>query len=76
VEPVHPIIRYGRYGAVAFEFVGGIAAGALVGSWSDSRLGTQPWGLVLLTLLAVVGGFVRMVYVLRRFDRSDRPRQP
>jgi F0F1-type ATP synthase assembly protein I len=76
VEPIHPIVRYGRYGAVAFEFTGGIAAGALIGGWLDSRFGTQPWGLLLLTLLAVVGGFVRMVRVLRRFDRGDPRRQP
>jgi F0F1-type ATP synthase assembly protein I len=76
VEPVHPIVRYGRYGAIAFEFTGGIAAGAFIGSWIDARCGTEPWALLLLTLLAVVGGFTRMVHVLRRFDRGDRRRQP
>jgi F0F1-type ATP synthase assembly protein I len=76
VRPVNPIVRYGRYGAVAFEFTGGIAAGAFFGSLIDGKFGTEPYALVLLTLLAVVGGFVRMVLVLRRFERSDLGRQP
>jgi ATP synthase protein I len=76
VPPPGPIIRYGRYGAVAFEFVGGIGAGAFVGWFVDEHYGTEPWGLVALTLLAVVGGFIRLIQVLRRFDRGDRSGQP
>jgi F0F1-type ATP synthase assembly protein I len=71
VRPVNPIIRYGRYGAVAFEFSGGIAAGAFLGWWIDTRFGTEPCGLIVTTLLAVVGGFVRLIRVLRRFERGD-----
>ena len=72
MRPVNPIIRYGRYGAVAFEFSGGIAAGAFIGWWIDTRFGTQPYGLIATTLLAVVGGFVRLIQVLRRFERDVR----
>jgi F0F1-type ATP synthase assembly protein I len=64
-------VRYGRYGAAAFEFSGSIAAGALIGWWVDSKFGTQPYALLIMTLLAVVGGFIRMVRVLRSFERSD-----
>ena len=71
----NPIVRYGRYGAVAFEFSGGIAAGATIGWLVDRYLGSQPYGLVGVTLLAVVGGFIRLVRVLRRFERIDLERQ-
>jgi len=67
-----PIIRYGRYGALAFEFSGTIFAGSLVGWFLDNRLGTMPWALVICTLLAVIGGFARMITILRRFDREGR----
>lgn len=76
MRPVNPIVRYGRYGAVAFEFTGGIAAGALIGWWMDAQLGTQPYALAGMTLLAVVGGFIRLVRVLRRFERRDLGREP
>ena len=76
MTPISPIVRYGRYGAVAFEFSGGIAAGALIGWWIDTKFGTQPYALLITTLLAVVGGFIRLLQVLRRFDRRDFGRQP
>jgi F0F1-type ATP synthase assembly protein I len=70
-----PIVRYARYGAVAFEFSGTIAAGALVGWLVDGWLASAPYALVAGTLLAVVGGFVRLVLLLRRFERHDLQRR-
>ena len=67
-----PIVRFGRYGAVAFEFSGTIAGGALMGWLVDRTFHSEPWGAVGLTLAAVVGGFIRLIQILRRFDRSDR----
>jgi F0F1-type ATP synthase assembly protein I len=69
-----PIVRYGRYGALAFEFSGTIAAGAAIGWLIDGWLGSPPWALVVCTLLAVVGGFIRLITTLRRFERSDLQR--
>lgn len=71
MRPPAPIVRYGRYGAVAFEFSGTIAAGAVVGGLLDRWLGTQPYLLVVSTLAAVIGGFTRLIQVLQRFDRID-----
>ena len=70
------IVRYARYGAVAFEFSGTIAAGAAIGWLLDDRLGSSPYALVLSTLLAVVGGFTRLIQVVRRFERLDLEREP
>ncbi len=66
------IVRYGKYGAVAFEFSGTIAAGAVLGWLLDGWLSTAPYGLVVATLLGVIGGFVRLVEVVRRFEQMDR----
>jgi F0F1-type ATP synthase assembly protein I len=71
LPPPGPIVRYARYGAVAFEFSGTIAAGATVGWLLDGWLGSAPYMLVVSTLAAVVGGFVRLVQVLHRFDRLE-----
>lgn len=67
-----PFVRFARYGALVFEFTGTIGAGALGGWYVDRVLGTEPYGAVVLTLLAVVGGFVRLIEMLRRFDRVGR----
>jgi len=71
-----PLVRYGRYGALAFEFSGTIAAGTAVGYLLDRWLRTEPYGVTLCTLLAVAGGFARLIQVLRRFDRRDREAEP
>jgi F0F1-type ATP synthase assembly protein I len=70
--PANPVVRYGRYGALAFEFVGTIAGGAVSGWLLDRWLGHPPWGVMTCMLLAVVGGFIRLIQVLRRFERLDR----
>jgi F0F1-type ATP synthase assembly protein I len=70
--PPGPVVRYARYGAVAFEFSGTIAAGTMLGWLIDGRLTPAPYGLVAGTLLAVVGGFVRLIQTVQRFDRLDR----
>ena len=71
-----PIVRYGRYGALAFEFSGTIAGGVMVGWALDRWLRTAPYALVACTLIAVVGGFIRMIVVLKSFERSDRTSEP
>ena len=70
------IVRFGRYGAVAFEFSGTIGGGAFVGWLLDRYVGSAPWGMVICSVLAVVGGFIRLIQILRQFDRSDRKPEP
>lgn len=76
MPPAGPIVRYGRYGALAFEFSGTIAGGAFVGWLVDNWLASAPYGVVFCTLVAVVGGFVRLVQVLKRMERLDLQREP
>jgi F0F1-type ATP synthase assembly protein I len=71
-----PIVRYGRYGALAFEFTGTIGAGAFFGWLLDRWLGSEPWALVAGTLLAVTGGFIRLVQLVKRLERHDLGGQP
>jgi len=76
LPPPAPIIRYARYGAVAFEFSGTVAAGVMVGWMIDHWLGSDPYGVVTMTLLAVIGGFARLIQLVRDFDRRDRGGEP
>jgi F0F1-type ATP synthase assembly protein I len=63
-------VRYAKLSVVAFEFVGAIAAGVFVGYQLDAFLGTTPWLMVVMTIVATAGGFYRMIRILRRFERS------
>ena len=76
MPPQSPIVRYGRYGALAFEFSGTIGGGAVVGWAADRWLGSAPWGIVACTLLAVVGGFIRLITLVRQFERDDLGSEP
>jgi F0F1-type ATP synthase assembly protein I len=69
-QPSTPM-RYARGMAIAFEFTGTIGAGALAGWWLDRRFGWTPWGSIGLTVVAAVGAFVRLLQMLRRFQRLD-----
>ena len=69
-----PILRFGRSFALFWDFVGTVLAGAVVGGLIDHWFGTEPWGILILLILGVIGGFVRLVASLRRLDRLDDER--
>lgn len=71
MTPPKSLLRYARGGAIAFEFTGTIGAGAFVGWWLDDRYGTTPWAMTGLTVIAAIGGFIRLLQILRRFERLD-----
>jgi F0F1-type ATP synthase assembly protein I len=66
-----PVLRFARSFALFWDFVGTVLAGALIGWFIDSRFDTEPYWILGLMILGVVGGFVRLVRSLRRMDRMD-----
>jgi F0F1-type ATP synthase assembly protein I len=62
--------RYAKFAAVAFEFIGSIAAGVFLGSALDAWLRTEPWLVLTMTITGTVVGFYRMVQILRRLERN------
>jgi F0F1-type ATP synthase assembly protein I len=62
--------RYAKYGAVAFEFIGSIAAGVFVGTALDAWLRTEPWMVLGMTIAGTAIGFYRMVQILLRLQRN------
>ena len=79
-EPLSPLgpesafVRYSKYGALAFEFIGSIAAGVFIGHQLDGWFGTDPWLVLGMTIAGTVIGFWRMVQILQRFEQSERQR--
>ncbi len=64
-------VAAGELTAIAWEFFGSIVAGAVLGYVADRALSTDPWLLILLTLLGTCAGFYRMVRMLRHFEKKD-----
>ncbi|MET0151422.1 MAG: AtpZ/AtpI family protein [Candidatus Binatia bacterium] len=62
-------VRFGELMAVAWEFLGSIIAGALLGYFADRHFDSSPWGLIACTLLGSCTGLYRMVTTLRRLER-------
>ena len=65
-------IRLAQLTSVAYEFLGSILAGALLGYFFDRHFETAPWGLIGLTLLGTTTGLYRMVVTLRQLERRDK----
>lgn len=61
--------RVGQLTAVAWEFLGSIVAGALLGYFADRQFETSPWGLIACTLLGTSTGLYRMVVTLKQLER-------
>lgn len=59
----------GQLTAVVFEFGGSIVGAVVMGWLADRYFGTDPWLLIVSTLLGTGAGFYRMVLILRHFER-------
>lgn len=70
--PSSRLIRYGQGAALVFEFTGTIAAGVIIGYALDRYLGSEPLFLIVATLAAVAGGFVRLIQVVKRLEQRWR----
>jgi len=63
--------RYAKYSAVAFEFIGSVAAGVFVGRALDAWLGTDPWLVLAMTIAGTGIGFYRMIQILQRLQSNS-----
>lgn len=55
--------------SLAFEFAGAVFLFWLVGRFADTRLGTEPWGQIIGSLIGWLGGFLHVYYKVQR-DQS------
>ena len=56
----------GKYMDLGLTFVVAAAGGSLGGHWLDSRLGTDPWLLLVGALLGITVGFYHFFSVVLR----------
>ncbi len=70
---------YGGFGnalATAFEMAAVPVLFALAGLWLDSRLGTRPVCMLVLTVFAIVGLGARSYYTYKATMEAEEARRP
>ena len=67
-----PLITYGKYGAIGFEFAGAIVAGLFIGNYADTRFGTAPLLMVMGVVFGMAGAIYRLVIMLQRLSERAK----
>jgi len=65
-------IRISKFAAAALEFPSTILGGLFLGYLLDSYLNASPWFTTVLTLLALIGAFVRLFQWVSYFSSSKK----
>lgn len=66
------LFRAAKYTAVGFEFPTTVGAGLVLGYYADQYLGTSPWMVLIMGLLALVVAFYRLALLLRHFSAERK----
>lgn len=62
--------------AMVFELTLLTLAGLWLGSWLDSRLGTEPWFFFLGTLMGLLTGIFGVFQVVAKLQSDDEDQDP
>ncbi|HEX9843177.1 MAG TPA: AtpZ/AtpI family protein [bacterium] len=65
------IKQYLRFSAVGLELGLSVIVGLVVGQWLDSRLGTEPWLLLLFLVFGMIAGFRSVFRLLRDLNARN-----
>ena len=57
--------------SLALMLPASIAVGLFFGYWLDKWLGTDPWMLMIMTLLGVAAGLISLVKGIMKYKDSD-----
>jgi len=66
----NPWLITGVVGALGFEFVGFMIAGAYVGTWIDRKWDISPYGLLFTMLFMLLAVGWHIYVIIRRFHRN------
>jgi F0F1-type ATP synthase assembly protein I len=65
-------LKIGKYAAAGLEFPSTVLGGILLGYLLDNYFNTSPWFTTILTLVALVGAFVRLFQWVSYFSREKK----
>jgi len=66
------IAKYLQYSTVGIELAAAIVVGALVGTWLDSKLGTEPWMFLFWLLIGIIAGFRSLYRMAKKYMKEVR----
>ncbi len=64
------IAKYLKYSTVGIELAASIAVGALLGSWLDSKLGTEPWMFLFWLMCGMAAGFRSLYRMAKKYMKE------
>ncbi len=65
-------VNFSKYAAIGLEFPSTILGGFALGYVLDRFFETSPWFIVPITLFALVGAFVRLIFMLQRLSGGKK----
>ena len=60
---------------IGFDLAASVGVGALLGWWIDRRFETAPWGVVICSSVAIIGGLLNFVRSAQAAFRQDQIEQ-
>jgi ATP synthase protein I len=64
--------KYLKYSTIGIELGAAITIGALLGSWLDAKLGTEPWMFLFWLLCGMVAGFRSLYRMAKKYLKETR----
>lgn len=49
--------------------------GFFIGRWLDAKLGTDPWLMLLLTLMGIIAGFIEVFRIVSQISGGNEGRE-
>lgn len=65
--------RLAELSSTALVLPSSIAIGLFFGYWLDKRLGTEPWLLLVFTVLGIVSGLLSLFRIIRKQLKDEPP---
>jgi len=61
----------GMVSAIGILLVVSTAIGYFFGSWLDRKLGTDPWFMLVFTILGIAAGFIEMIKLVIAAEKEE-----
>ena len=69
-EPTY--LKFSKYAAAALEFPSTVLGGMFLGYFLDGYFNVSPWFTTILTFVALIGAFARLLQWMSYFSRKKK----